>query len=359
MSPTLRFKQIALAAVLLCQTASVVAEDASCGSVCKHIRNPDTAGSIGGSIEDSVGSGNTGIVAGRRREDCAGYYDASGVWHLYVKALESHSSLDHVAHIQATGDLEDKVCVDRVDLAKLTAAASRCHSSGSGAGSASGSMKFPSDEQDPLGGATGGIGGSVHGNLGGAGLDSGAASGGAASGGSSGGAGFGSGSVSGGGAAGGAAGGSGSVSHSSSGWGHGNVNDQSICFKIKDKRSDRYLTSGGSEYAFARLPNYYSTFRAYPSKSVEGGYSVTEVNRSGSKVSYPVKVSDYYSSFKPLYGDKDAVWTFSPAQFGDSCWGTPGKKMSRRHDWGGWGDNYRFASSGEDCADVELEEASC
>lgn len=86
---------------------------------------------------------------------------------------------------------------------------------------------------------------------------------------------------------------------------------------------------------------------------------MTEINRSGSKVNYPVKLNTALGQFKPLYGDKDAIFSFSPAQFGDSCWGVPGKKMSRRHDWGGWGDNYRQASSGDDCADVEIEESDC
>jgi hypothetical protein len=151
----------------------------------------------------------------------------------------------------------------------------------------------------------------------------------------------------------------GSTSSTSSGWGHGNVHSQSICFKIKSKKTDRFLTTYGSEYAFARLEGYYSVFKAYPSKNVASGFTLTEVNRNGGAVDYPVKQMTGTGVFKPLYGDKDAVWTFNPAAFGDSCWGVAGKKMAERQDWGGWGKNYREASSGEDCVDIELEEATC
>lgn len=98
-----------------------------------------------------------------------------------------------------------------------------------------------------------------------------------------------------------------------------------------------------------------------PAKSVDNGHYLTEIDRSGTSCSYPVKINSQLNLFKPLHGDKDAIFSFTPADYGDSCWGVPRKKLSRRHDWTawGWGDNYRQVSSGKDCADVELEEAVC
>ncbi|KAK4504602.1 hypothetical protein PRZ48_005518 [Zasmidium cellare] len=314
----------------------------SCSTICEHLHDPNAVESIGGTIENSISNeGSPNIILGRKTDQCAGYHEASTIWNLWAKSYEAAYG-SSIAHITESGSVDDRVCIDKATLAKLTAAASGCHSRSGHGSNVSGGMHFPGGDEAGWGGSTGGGGTYVppedHHEE--ATVNTGGKGGNTASGGKS-------------------AGGSDTGTTSTTTWGHGNVNSNNLCFRIKDKRTDRYLTTYGSEYAYASLPSYYSVFRAYPKKSVEGGYTLTEINRNGGTVNYPVKINSALGQFKPLYGDKDAVFTFSPANFGDSCWGVPGKKMSRRHDWGGWGDNYRQASSGDDCADVELEEADC
>lgn len=377
-------RSVAVTALLV----SIASCSQQCDTVCQQLQDPSIVGSIGSTIESSIADGgNLDIILGRKIE--GGGHESSNIWNIWAKALEVNSP-SRISHISETGKAEDRVCIDKATLAKLTAAASGCHShiSGSGGSGSSGSMESGSSwswssttgstEHPTWGGSltepvlneadgNNNIGGGGHQQpIGGQGNDKNSGGAGGIGSGSStsnsdsqgstsnSGSSFGSGSK-------GSTSNSGSQgTTSTSGWGHGNVNNANICFKIKDKRTERYLTSGGAEYAWAYYPQYYSVFRATPSKKVENGYTMTEINRSGVKVNYPVKLEPGAGQFKPYYGDTDAIWSFAPATFGDSCWGVPGKKMSRRHDWGGWGDNYRQVSSGgEDCADVELEEADC
>lgn len=348
-------------------------------------------------------------------------HEPSAIWKLWAQA-HAHAFPNQLNNLGSDVGGSGKICVDASQLARLTAAATQCYShlkaadggsNASGGGSShswsssstwstgygTGSMGHTgSGGQQPLGGQGGGNSGDqIHrsdagmgdgnhlensnqggnsgsssasvdqgqqdGSIGSTGGGSSSISGGQTS--SNTNLGGNSGSTSDGGIVNGGSGGSHSSitgntgTTSSSTWGSGNVHNSAICFKIKDKRTDRYLTTYGSEYAFARLTGYYSIFRAYPAKGVDKGFTLTEVNRNGGAVNYPVKLMTGTGVFKPLYGDKDAVWTFDPVNFGDSCWGVPGKKMQSRSDWGGWGPNYRQASSGEDCVDVELEEADC
>ncbi|PWN42863.1 hypothetical protein IE81DRAFT_110616 [Ceraceosorus guamensis] len=352
-----QFKTLALAALLFINTVSAVdtlgrpvSSSAQCDSICQQVHDPNAVESIGRTIESSISStGNYDILLGQRSANGVGY-DASTIWKLWAKSLESSFS-SSVSHLQESGHADDKVCIDKATLAKLTAASLNCHShvKGSGAlgGAAGGSVSW---SYNTSGGDNPQVGW-------GAGVDtSGVNAGGDSSA-------FGSGSnvhhnVGGGSSSFTSTGGS--TSTSSSGWGSGNVAN-GICFQVRSKENGKLLTTYGSEYAFARLDGYHSTFRAHPIKGQDGSFRLTEIKRNGATVSYPVKINSALGQFKPLYGDKDAVFTFKPTQFGDSCWGSPGFKMARRQDWGGWGPNYRAtkSSSADECVDVELEEADC
>ncbi|CEH18061.1 hypothetical protein CBOM_04489 [Ceraceosorus bombacis] len=321
-----QFKTLALAALLFINTVSAadtlgrpVSSSAQCDSICQQVHDPNAVESIGRTIESSISStGNYDILLGQRSANGVGY-DASTIWKLWAKSLESSFS-SSVSHLQESGHADDKVCVDKATLAKLTAASLNCHShvKGSGAlgGAAGGSVSWSyntSGDNNPQVGWGAGV------DNGGAPIDT-----------------------------------------------HGvNAGGDSSAFgsgsNVHHHENGKLLTTYGSEYAFARLDGYHSTFRAHPIKGQDGSFRLTEIKRNGATVSYPVKINSALGQFKPLYGDKDAVFTFKPTQFGDSCWGSPGFKMARRQDWGGWGPNYRAtkSSSADECVDVELEEADC
>jgi hypothetical protein len=59
---------------------------------------------------------------------------------------------------------------------------------------------------------------------------------------------------------------------------------------------------------------------------------VTRDKRNGRKNDYLVKLKAGTGMSKPLHGNKGAVLSFSPAAFGDSCWGTAGEMRRELED---------------------------
>ncbi|KAL0955516.1 hypothetical protein HGRIS_001754 [Hohenbuehelia grisea] len=127
------------------------------------------------------------------------------------------------------------------------------------------------------------------------------------------------------------------------------------CFKIKDARSGKFWGTYGPEYAVSNSPKVFSVFKAHP---VQGGWTFDEVRRQNSAISKTVHIAGKNQLSGNQRG-REAVFTLSNAGFGNTCLGVKGEKLERRSDWGGWGDNHRVTSSGQNCIEVELVENAC